>query len=233
MSVQKAIEEVSKTRPDMSILPHNPLYTTILSSYFSELNRDLEPDYFIVPDSTTDVAEIVNALKRFSYEGLKVAICGSGQQATPGVANIDSEITIHLRNLRGIEVDREKGIVSIAAGEQMGNVYEKLVPMGLACSGNRHSSGGIGGDALQGVSIQPLEKKFSNLISLGGLSYFSYNRGFICDDVVNYEIVLASGEIVQANAETNKDLWVALKGGGCNFGIVTRFDLRVFEQGPM
>jgi FAD/FMN-containing dehydrogenase len=50
---------------------------------------------------------------------------------------------------------------------------------------------------------------------------------------VNYEVVLARGDIVQANEKTNKDLWVALKGGGSSFGIVTRFDLRVFEQGPM
>lgn len=38
---------------------------------------------------------------------------------------------------------------------------------------------------------------------------------------------------MNANAETNKDLWVALKGGANNFGIVTRFDLAVFEQGPL
>lgn len=38
---------------------------------------------------------------------------------------------------------------------------------------------------------------------------------------------------MSANAETHKDLWVALKGGGNNFGIVTRFDLRVFEQGQL
>ncbi len=63
------------------------------------------------------------------------------------------------------------------------------------------------------------------------MSYFSYARGFICDNVVNYEVVLASGDIVNANAETNRDLWVALKGGGNNFGIVTRFDLNIFEQG--
>ncbi len=50
---------------------------------------------------------------------------------------------------------------------------------------------------------------------------------------MNYEIVLANGEIVNANAQTNQDLWVALKGAGSNFGIVTRFDLEVFEQGQM
>lgn len=51
--------------------------------------------------------------------------------------------------------------------------------------------------------------------------------------MVNYEVVLANGDIVNANAETNKDLWTSLKGGGNNFGIVTRFDLRTFELNEM
>jgi hypothetical protein len=55
----------------------------------------------------------------------------------------------------------------------------------------------------------------------------------VCDNVVNYEIVLASGEITNANAESNADLWVSLKGGGNNFGIVTRYDLAIFPQGDM
>ena len=50
----------------------------------------------------------------------------------------------------------------------------------------------------------------------GGLSYFSARFGFVCDNVVNYEIVLASGEIVNANATSNPDLWVSLRGGSNN-----------------
>jgi hypothetical protein len=70
------------------------------------------------------------------------------------------------------------------------------------------------------------------LISIaGGLSFFSSREGFICDNVVNYEIVLASAEIVNANAYSNTDLFHALRGGGNNFGIVTRYDIRTFEQG--
>lgn len=51
------------------------------------------------------------------------------------------------------------------------------------------------------------------------------------DNVLNYEIVLASGEIVNANADENRDLWLALRGGNNNFGVVTRFDFRTFPQG--
>lgn len=48
---------------------------------------------------------------------------------------------------------------------------------------------------------------------------------------MNYEIVLANGDIVNANVKENSDLWLALKGGSNNFGIVTRFDMATFEQG--
>jgi FAD/FMN-containing dehydrogenase len=50
------------------------------------------------------------------------------------------------------------------------------------------------------------------------------------DQVINYEVVLADGSIVQANKETNKDLFIALRGGGNNFGLVTRFDLQGYPD---
>lgn len=69
------------------------------------------------------------------------------------------------------------------------------------------------------------------LILGGGISFFSPRVGLVCDNVLNYEIVLASGEIANINATSNKDLFRALKGGSNNFGIVTRFDMKVFPQG--
>ncbi|KAK6950638.1 hypothetical protein Daesc_007162 [Daldinia eschscholtzii] len=215
MSILDAIEAVKGISSDLVVLPGSKEYDDITSSYFTELERELKPACFLTPSSVSQVSNIVKAIKHFASPST-VAICGSGQQATPAVANVRDGLTIHLRNLRGIEIDTEKQIVSIAAGEQMEQVYEKLIPAGYGVVGNRHSSGGIGGDAVQ-----------------GGLSYFSYAGGFVCDNVVNYEVVLASGEIVNANAETNKDLWIALRGGGNNFGIVTRFDLSIFKQGQL
>ncbi|KAF2836652.1 FAD-binding domain-containing protein [Patellaria atrata CBS 101060] len=122
-----------------------------------------------------------------------------------GVADVEQKITIHLRRLKGVEVDIDKKIVKIAAGKR------------LAVSGCRSSNGGIGG-----LSIH------------GALSHFPSQRWFICDDVLNFEVVLASGDVVNGNAHENPDLWKALKGGcGSNFGIITRFDFAVFEQGSL
>ncbi|KAL8800473.1 MAG: hypothetical protein Q9200_007233 [Gallowayella weberi] len=65
------------------------------------------------------------------------------------------------------------------------------------------------------------------------MSYFAPRYGFVCDQAVNFEVVLANGTVVNANSTANSDLWFALKGGSNNFGIVTRFDLKVFLQGKI
>ncbi|PWY85927.1 FAD-binding domain-containing protein [Aspergillus heteromorphus CBS 117.55] len=67
----------------------------------------------------------------------------------------------------------------------------------------------------------------------GGLSLLSPREGFACDNVVNFEIVLPCGTTVHANANHRRDLFLALRGGGNNFGVVTRFDMRTFPQGPL
>jgi hypothetical protein len=69
-------------------------------------------------------------------------------------------------------------------------------------------------------------------MSTGGISAFSPSRGWACDNVVNFQVVLASGEIVDAN-DSNEyaDLSIALKCGQNNLGVVTRFDLRTFRHG--
>ncbi|KAL2292456.1 hypothetical protein FJTKL_09427 [Diaporthe vaccinii] len=62
----------------------------------------------------------------------------------------------------------------------------------------------------------------------GGTSLYTCRGGFGCDQVVNFEVVLADGRIIQANRDEHVDLFKALKGGGNNFGIVTRFDMQAF-----
>lgn len=65
------------------------------------------------------------------------------------------------------------------------------------------------------------------------MSFYSGYRGFTCDNIINFEVVLADGSIVNANKRENKKLWKALRGGGSNFGIVTRFDMAAFPTGPL
>lgn len=68
------------------------------------------------------------------------------------------------------------------------------------------------------------------IISPGGISFLSPQRGFACDNVLNMQVVLSDGTSASANSQENTDLFEALKGGSNNFGIVTRFDLQTFPQ---
>ncbi|KAI0098185.1 FAD-binding domain-containing protein [Nemania sp. FL0031] len=184
------------------------------TTYQSGLNADLQPAYIVLPKTKQDVSTFLSAIRPFVLnDKAKFAIVAGGRQPARGCSNIDDEITVNLSHLKGIDV--QEGHVSISAGESWGAVYDELGRRGLGCAGSRSAKGGIGG-----------------LPTQGGLSFFSSRDGFICDDVINYEVALASGEIVNANADENADLWLALRGGGGNnFGIITSIRMRTFEQG--
>lgn len=68
------------------------------------------------------------------------------------------------------------------------------------------------------------------MLPTGGLSFFSPRFGFVCSNILSYDIVLASGTATVASESTNPDLWRALKGGSNNFGIVTRFTAYCFPS---
>jgi FAD/FMN-containing dehydrogenase len=68
------------------------------------------------------------------------------------------------------------------------------------------------------------------LLLAGGVNFYGNQVGFACTTVVNYEVVLADGTIVQANTKNNSDLFWALKGGSSNFGLVTRFDMETIPS---
>ena len=132
-----------------------------------------------------------------------------------------------MRSIKGVEVSADKPIKSIGGGAIWRDVYHKLAAMNLTVSGGRVSSIGVGG--LTGGGKRPFTNHLASMI--GGISFFSPRKGFVCDNIENFEVVLANGKVVNANSRENADLWIALRGGSSKFGIVTRFDMRTFSQG--
>lgn len=118
-------------------------------------------------------------------------------------------VTIDLGKMNNSWYDAEKNIASIQPGAHWRDVYTNLLEKyNITVTGGRDGDVGVGGFLLG-----------------GGISYYTGTNGFGCDTVVNYEVVLSNGSIIYANANENVDLFKALKGGGSNFGIVTRFDV--------
>ncbi|KAF7539900.1 hypothetical protein G7054_g1750 [Neopestalotiopsis clavispora] len=211
MASAQAIDALKEAFPaEQLIIQGTESYKEANENYLSACLSDYNPAAFFRPKSPTEVAAFLRLVKQHD---IQFAIRGGGQQPLEACSNIDNGITLDLSLLTGVEL--KEGSVSVGAGEHWLAVYEKVQAAGLGVGGSRSGKGGIGGLALS-----------------GGLSFFSSREGFICDNVVNFEVVTASGDIVQANAHENADLWKALKGGGNNFGVVTRFDLRTYPQKP-
>ncbi|KAI4125762.1 MAG: hypothetical protein LQ338_004098 [Usnochroma carphineum] len=197
-------------------------YDASLLSYWSQQEQKVTPSCILSPNGAQDVSKALRILSQYqaagnsTTAGCQFAIRGAGHTPWAGSANIDKGVTIDMRAINAVKVDHSKTVVSVGAGARWSDVYTKLDAIGLAVAGGRNSDVGVGG-----------------LITGGGMSYFAPRYGFVCDQVLNFEVALADGQIVNANATSNPDLWFALKGGSNNFGIVTRFDLKAFHQGKI
>lgn len=115
-----------------------------------------------------------------------------------------------------LKLSEDKTTLSVETGRVWSEVYEYLTPKNVSVVGGRVSDIGVGGLTLG-----------------GGISFFSGRYGWACDGVRNYELVVANGTILQVNQTSHPDLYFALRGGGNNFGIVTRMDLEAFPLTDM
>ncbi|KAF2430559.1 FAD-binding domain-containing protein [Tothia fuscella] len=193
-------------------------YKNTRYTYWTERSSEVTPSCFVKPSSSEDVSATLKILSQPQYRNVlscKFAIRSGGHTPWPAAA-INGGVTIDLSNMRKLEVAEDRKSIGVGAGNKWGMVYSKLEQMDLAVSGGRWGNVGVGG-----------------LLTGGGLSFFQGKRGLACDGILNHEVVLSNGTIVQANPKVNTDLYKALKGGNNNFGIVTRFDLEAFQQGKI
>ncbi|KEY71696.1 hypothetical protein S7711_02927 [Stachybotrys chartarum IBT 7711] len=195
-------------------------YSESILSYYSGTQREITPFCVFQPHSTEEVSLAVKALAPLSAAGKwNIAVRSAGHSVWNN-NNIAQGITIDLRRINQTTVHNTtcKGtaVASIGAGAQWGPALLEIEKYGLTMTAGRVGNVGVAGLTLG-----------------GGLSFHSGRRGLACDDVVNYEVVLADGSIVNANKTSNARLFKALKGGGSNFGIVTRFDFAAFPGGDI
>jgi FAD/FMN-containing dehydrogenase len=140
----------------------------------------------------------------------------SGGHSQTGSNNIANGVTIDLSMMNSSQYDKITNTARLEPGGRWEHVYANLQSQGVTVTGGRDGGVGVGGYLLG-----------------GGLSFFFGRMGFACDSITNYEVVLTNGSIIYANATANSDLWRALKGGGSNFGIVTRYDLEAIPSRSM
>ena len=215
MQCQKLIAAL----PSNVFVPNSSIYNDSLASYFAGEEGDLRPACIVQPQNTDQVSKAVSILtldKLRTNGSCKFAIRGGGHTTWPGSANIAGGITIDMRNINQVAVNAKQTVTSVGAGAVWEDIYSQLDSRNLSLAGGRSNLVGVGG-----------------LSTGGGISFFSPRVGFVCDNVVGYEIVLAGGTVLEVgvNSTWYSDLVKALRGGSNNFGVITRFDFATFPQG--
>ncbi|KAH6652289.1 6-hydroxy-D-nicotine oxidase [Truncatella angustata] len=183
------------------------------TSYFS-VSAQLSPYCIVQPTSADQVSLAITTLKTATT--CNWAIRGGGHMTWAGASDIHEGVTLDLGLMNHTEYVSEDRIAKIGAGCRWRDVYATLEPYGVTAPGGRTATVGVAG-----------------FLTGGGNNFYSSMVGLGCDNVINFEVVLASVEIVNANKETNSDLHKALKGGSCNFGVVTRIDMQAIETGNL
>ena len=159
--------------------------------------------------------DVVAAVKLAREQALPLSVYGGGHGVT-GAAVVDAGIVVDMRGMKAIDVDAQARTVRAEAGCNWGEFDAATQAHGLAVTGGRVTSTGIGGLIL-GSGSGWLERKF----------------GLVCDNLISVRVVTADGRIVTASETEHPELFWGIRGGGGNFGIVTEFNLRLHELGPM
>ena len=161
-----------------------------------------------------DTADVVRAVNHAREHGLKAVARGGGHSVS-GASLPQDGIMIDLSAMNGVDVDPEARVAHVGGGALLGELDAATQAHGLAVTAGVEPSTGVGGLTLG-----------------GGIGILARKLGLTIDCLQSAEMVLADGSVVMASDESHPDLFWAIRGGGGQFGIVTRFDFRLHEIGP-
>ena len=162
-----------------------------------------------------DAGDIATTIGFACRNGIEIAV-RSGGHSLAGHSTGDDVIVIDLRDLRGLHIDLSQETVWAGAGLTAGDVTEALAAHGRAVPFGDTGSVGIAGLTLG-----------------GGIGWLARKYGLAIDSLLAAEIVTADGEVLVASESQHPDLFWALRGGGGNFGVVTRFQYRLSPVGEI
>jgi FAD/FMN-containing dehydrogenase len=173
---------------------------------------DRHPAVIARCSGTADVVAAVNFAREHD---ILVSVRGGGHNVAGSAVN-DGGIVIDLSAMCGVRVDPAARTVRVQGGATWGDVDRETQLFGLATPGGNVSSTGVAGLTLH-----------------GGWGWLRRKYGYCVDNLLSADVVTADGQVRTANEAENPDLFWAIRGAGSNFGVVTSFEFRLHEVGPL
>ena len=173
---------------------------------------DRRPAAIVRPVDADEVASVVGLAHE---RGFELAVRSGGHSAA-GHGVSDGGIVLDLSRMKALEIDSDEQVAWAETGLTAGELTTAAQAHGLAIGLGDTGSVGIGGLTLG-----------------GGIGYLVRKHGLTIDDLLGAEIVTADGRLLHVDVAHDPDLFWAIRGGGGNFGVATRFRYRLHPVGTV
>jgi len=201
-----SIPELRAALKGRVIAPDDAGYDKARTVFLGGIDR--RPAVIIRVADATDVSHVVSLARE---TGLELAVRSGGHSST-GDCVSEGGIVLDLSDMRALDIDVERRTAWAETGLISGEYTTLAGAHGLATGFGDTGSVGIGGITLG-----------------GGVGYLVRKYGLTIDDLLAADVVTADGQLLRVDAETHPDLFWAIRGGGGNFGVATRFQFRLHE----
>jgi FAD/FMN-containing dehydrogenase len=157
----------------------------------------------------TSSADISHAVTFARERNLLTAVRGGGH-SWPGKSVCDGGLMINLAAMHGVTVDTERQTATAQGGALLGALDHAALQHGLVTTAGVVSHTGLGGFTLG-----------------GGFGRLNRKYGLAVDNLISAELITADGQVRTVSAESEPDLFWAIRGGGGNFGVASHFEYRL------
>jgi UDP-N-acetylenolpyruvoylglucosamine reductase len=191
--------------PDILVFPGDPGWDAARQAW--NLAVDQRPAAVALPESVYDVIAVVDHARTL---GLRIAVQGTGHGAAAR-DSLEGTLLVNMARMTGVEIDADARLARVAGGTIWIDVIEAALEHGLTALHGSAKDVGVVGYSLG-----------------GGVGWLARKHGLSSSSLVSAQVVTADGVFRYLDAETNADLFWALRGGGEGIGVVTEVELELY-----